>query len=64
MSEPILTANNLKRHYEVKGGFMKPNATVRANVNNLTDRKYINSLYQVGYYGAPSNYTLSFNYRF
>ena len=30
MSEPILTANNLKRHYEVKGGFMKPNATVRA----------------------------------
>ena len=41
-----------------------PNATVRANVNNLTDRKYINSLYQVGYYGAPSNYTLSFNYRF
>ncbi|MBA4489867.1 ABC transporter ATP-binding protein [Paracoccus sp. S1E-3] len=30
MSEPILTATNLKRHYEVKGGFMKPNAIVRA----------------------------------
>mgnify|MGYP001604089870 CR=1 FL=1 len=30
MSEPILIANNLKRHYEVKGGFMKPNAVVRA----------------------------------
>ncbi|WP_313136767.1 dipeptide ABC transporter ATP-binding protein [Paracoccus jeotgali] len=30
MSEPILTARNLKRHYEVKGGFMKPPATVRA----------------------------------
>ncbi|NHF71956.1 ABC transporter ATP-binding protein [Paracoccus xiamenensis] len=30
MSEPILTAKNLKRHYEVKGGFMKPNAIVRA----------------------------------
>ncbi len=41
-----------------------PNATVRANVNNLTDRKYINSLYQIGYYGAPSNYQLSFDWRF
>ncbi|WBU61483.1 ABC transporter ATP-binding protein [Paracoccus albus] len=30
MSDPILTATNLKRHYEVKGGFMKPTATVRA----------------------------------
>ena len=30
MSDPILTATNLKRHYEVKGGFMKANATVRA----------------------------------
>ena len=29
-SEPILIAKNLKRHYEVKGGFMKPNAVVRA----------------------------------
>jgi outer membrane receptor for ferric coprogen and ferric-rhodotorulic acid len=41
-----------------------PNATLRANVNNLTDEKYINSLYQIGYYGAPSNYSLSFDYRF
>ncbi|MCB0100185.1 MAG: ATP-binding cassette domain-containing protein, partial [Caldilineaceae bacterium] len=30
MSEAILTAKNLKRHYEVKGGFLKPDATVRA----------------------------------
>lgn len=30
MSEPILIAQNLKRHYEVKGGFMKPNAIVQA----------------------------------
>ena len=30
MSEPILIANNIKRHYDVKGGFMKPVATVRA----------------------------------
>jgi len=41
-----------------------PNATIRANVNNLTDKKYINSLYQIGYYGAPSNYQLSFDWRF
>lgn len=41
-----------------------PNATLRFNVNNLTDQKYINSLYQIGYYGAPRNYALSFDYRF
>lgn len=41
-----------------------PNATLRANINNLTDQKYINSLYQIGYYGAPRNYQLSFDWRF
>ncbi|SDD61790.1 dipeptide transport system ATP-binding protein [Paracoccus isoporae] len=30
MSAPVLTASNLKRHYEVKGGFMQPAATLRA----------------------------------
>ncbi|WP_411833689.1 TonB-dependent siderophore receptor [Pseudoxanthomonas mexicana] len=40
------------------------NATLRANIGNLTDEKYINSLYQIGYYGAPRNYTLSLNWRF
>ncbi|MFV0293126.1 MAG: ABC transporter ATP-binding protein [Paracoccus sp. (in: a-proteobacteria)] len=30
MSDPILTATNLKRHYEVKNGFLKPDAIVRA----------------------------------
>ena len=30
MTDPILTATELKRHYSVKGGFMKPDATVRA----------------------------------
>ncbi len=38
--------------------------TVRANVNNLTDEKYITSLYQIGFYGAPRNYSVSFAYRF
>lgn len=41
-----------------------PNATLRANVNNLADRKYITSLYQIGYYGAPRNYALSLDWRF
>lgn len=41
-----------------------PNATLRANVNNLADEKYINSLYQIGYYGAPRNYSLSLDWRF
>lgn len=37
---------------------------VRANVRNLTDEKYITSLYQIGYYGAPRNYEMSVSYRF
>lgn len=38
--------------------------SVRANVANLTDQKYIGSLYQIGYYGAPRNYSVSVSYRF
>jgi outer membrane receptor for ferric coprogen and ferric-rhodotorulic acid len=37
---------------------------VRANVNNITDEKYISSLYQVGYYAPPANYSVTFGYRF
>lgn len=37
---------------------------VRVNANNLTDEKYITSLYQVGFYGAPRHYSVSFAYRF
>jgi len=40
------------------------NATVRANVGNLADEKYINTLYQIGYYGAPRHWSLSLEYRF
>lgn len=40
------------------------NATLRANVGNLTDEKYINTLYQIGYYGAPRHYSVSLQYRF
>ncbi len=42
-----------------------PDATVRINVNNAGDTKYINTLrYGAGYYGAPRNYTLSLDWRF
>ena len=37
---------------------------LRGNVNNIADQKYLTSLYEVGYYGAPRNYTMSFGYRF
>lgn len=41
-----------------------PNASLRANVGNLNDETYINSLYQIGYYGAPRHYALTLNWRF
>src|SRR5690606_21159612 len=54
--------------YAVLNGFVAwdflPNATVRLNVNNIGDEKYINTLRYSGYYGAPRNYTLSMNWRF
>lgn len=41
-----------------------PNISVRANVNNLTDEKYITSLYDISYYGAPTNYSVNLSWRF
>jgi outer-membrane receptor for ferric coprogen and ferric-rhodotorulic acid len=38
--------------------------SVRANANNLTDEKYITSLYQIGFYGAPRTYSVSLSYQF
>jgi outer-membrane receptor for ferric coprogen and ferric-rhodotorulic acid len=38
--------------------------TVRANLANLTDEKFITSLYQIGFYGAPRNYSVSLSYKF
>lgn len=38
--------------------------SLRANIDNIGDRKYLTSMYYVGFYGAPRNYTLSLNYRF
>jgi outer membrane receptor for ferric coprogen and ferric-rhodotorulic acid len=38
--------------------------TVRANLRNLTDEKYITSLYQIGFYGAPRSSSVSVSYKF
>lgn len=43
---------------------LTPQFSVRANVNNITDEKYISSLYEIGYYGAPRNWSLSLDWRF
>ena len=38
--------------------------SVQANIENITDEKYITSLKNIGYYGAPINGSVSVNYRF
>ncbi|HEX7338852.1 MAG TPA: TonB-dependent siderophore receptor [Rhodanobacteraceae bacterium] len=53
--------------YAVLNGFVAwnflPNATLRLNVGNLGNEKYINTLRYSGYYGAPRSYTLSLDWR-
>lgn len=34
------------------------------NANNITNEKYLTSLYNVGYYAAPANYSVSVNWDF
>ena len=43
---------------------LQPKTTLRFNVNNITDEKYINTLRYAGYYGAPRSYQLSLNHQF
>ena len=40
-----------------------PKLTLRLNVDNIGDRKYITSLYNIGYYGAPANYMVSLDWK-
>lgn len=40
------------------------NLTIRMNINNIFDKKYINSLHTIGYYGAGINAQLSAAYTF
>jgi outer membrane receptor for ferric coprogen and ferric-rhodotorulic acid len=39
-------------------------STLRLNINNLTNEKYITSLYEIGFYSAPATYKLSYSYGF
>ncbi len=49
---------NLMASYEIN-----ETMSLTFNANNITDEKYINSLYWAqGYYGAPANYSLTFNW--
>jgi outer membrane receptor for ferric coprogen and ferric-rhodotorulic acid len=43
---------------------IRPKVTVRANVSNITDEKYINSLYAISYYGGPRAYSVNLDWRF
>lgn len=43
---------------------VRPNVTLHATVANITDEKYINGLYTIGYYGAPRNYSMRVDWRF
>ncbi|WP_286234561.1 TonB-dependent siderophore receptor [Thalassotalea sediminis] len=38
--------------------------SVQANINNITDEKYITSLHTVGYYAAPTNGSVRLSYQF
>lgn len=43
---------------------VSPRSLVQVNVNNVTDEKYITSLFEIGYYGAPRNVLVSYQYAF
>ncbi|MFT4179151.1 MAG: TonB-dependent siderophore receptor [Thermomonas sp.] len=65
--DDALVAEIHQRPYAVLNAFGEWNfnnrVSLRANVNNITDRTYISSVYWVGYYGAPRNYSLSLNWK-
>jgi outer membrane receptor for ferric coprogen and ferric-rhodotorulic acid len=42
----------------------RPNMTLRFNGRNLTDEKFISSLYNIGFYGTPRNYSVTLDWRF
>ena len=54
--------------YAVLNAFMGweflDNASVRLNVNNLFNEKYISTLRYSGFYGAPANYSVTLDWRF
>jgi outer-membrane receptor for ferric coprogen and ferric-rhodotorulic acid len=54
------TLLNLMARYDID-----KNLSINANLNNVTDEKYITSLmWSQGYYGAPRNFSLSLNWKY
>ncbi|MBM6550618.1 TonB-dependent siderophore receptor [Marinomonas ostreistagni] len=43
---------------------LSDDATVRLNIDNIFNEKYIQSLYSTAYYGAPRTASMSFDYHF
>ncbi|MCD9005982.1 TonB-dependent siderophore receptor [Luteimonas sp. XNQY3] len=67
--ESYVTSNPVRQKgYALFNAFaawdIAPDLTLRANVNNIFDRKYIQSLYSVSYYGPPREYSVSLDWRF
>lgn len=58
----------LQDSYAVLSAYATWNASdhlwLRVNADNLTDEKYVTSLYNVGYYAAPAQYRVTMGYRF
>lgn len=54
--------------YALVNSFARWNVTpqlhARGNINNITDAKFITSLYRIGFYAAPRNYSVSLGYQF
>lgn len=62
------TGRVVQDSYAVLNAFATWNITdkmwLRVNADNITDEKYITSLYNVGYYAAPAQYKLAMGFRF
>lgn len=41
-----------------------PHTAIQLNIDNLADKKYISSLYEIGYYAAPRTYRVSYSHAF
>jgi outer membrane receptor for ferric coprogen and ferric-rhodotorulic acid len=59
LAQSSYTTINLFAAWDINDAF-----DIQFNANNLTNEKYITSLYNVGYYSAPANYTIGVNYQF
>ncbi|MCD9125811.1 TonB-dependent siderophore receptor [Luteimonas fraxinea] len=67
--ESYVTSNPVRQGgYTLLNAFaawdVSPDVTLRANINNITDKTYIQSLYSVSYYGPPREYSVSLDWRF